>query len=631
MIIHIKYPFINNFIMLKITLSVLICVLVLVSVLMSFTFQASAEQSAAVNLSNSSGESERVQIFVQGENVYTVWTDDTPGNDDVFFAQSNNKGATFDVPINLSNNNGSSAFPRLLVSEPNIYVVWYDYTLGNSDILFAKSNDTGKTFHVITVKTPEPSYNPWIGTSSNYVYLVWNDGGRTSTVEYPNGEEIIVDVNTGNEEIIIGVSDNGGKTFEFTNLSNSPGQTSWNARIRVSEANVFVVWNEQSKDLSSSDIFFSTSSDNGSTFSAPINVSNNTKRSINAGIIASGNTIHLIWNQSTLDSADIFYAKSTDGGNMFSVPINLSNSTRFSQTSRDSQITVSGNIVSIVWWEESKQDSDVFFTRSVDGGLNFNKPLNLSRTSANSMFPQVISNEENMYVLWHDYAHGNGDIFLRKSTDLGATFGSIRNLSNDEDESNIFILGPQIFISENQVYTVWQNKDENSTDLFVTSFTQSKKQDEGQILLSTLNEAANIEIIIDRAKPEVEQITNFTLRFFEPEDGNLLKDVNYSFEILDYTGEIVANLQNQYAQTGVDFQSVTFLQEGPFTLLIDILGTGADKPFDTKYSGKASATITVVPEFPISAIISMGVVIGFVVVLSVYQKHKIGYSRNKSI
>jgi len=622
MIIHIKYPLISNFVMFKLTMSVIISFLVLVSILMSFTFQVSAEQSEAVNLSNTSGESERVQIFVQGENVYTVWTDDTTGNNDVFFAQSNNRGASFDDPINLSNNNGSSAFPRLLVSEPNIYVVWYDYTLGNSDILFAKSNDTGKTFHVITVKTPEPSYNPWIGTSSNNVYMVWNDGGKTSTVEYPNGKNILVDINTGNEEIIIGVSDNEGKTFEFINLSNSSGKTSWNARIRVSEANVFVVWNEQTARVGSSDIFFSSSTNNGNTFSAPINVSNNTKPSINAGIIASGNTIHLTWNQRILDSSDIFYAKSIDNGNTFSAPINLSNSSEFSQTVRDSQIAVSGNNVLIVWWEELEQDSDVFFIKSVDGGLNFSKPINLSQTSAKSIFPQIISNEENVYVLWHDYAHGNGDIFLRESTDSGATFGSIRNLSNDEGESNIFILGPQIFLSENKVYTVWQNKDEN-TDLFVTSFSQSEKHDEGQMLLSTLNEAANIEVSIDRKKLEIDQITNFTLRFLEPEDGNLLKDVNYSFEILDYAGETVVNLQNQHAQTGVDVQSVTFLQEGPFTLLIDILGTGTDKPFDTKNSGMVSATITVVPEFPISVIMSLAAVIGFVIVFSAYQKHKL--------
>ena len=168
-------------------ISVLFVILVLGSILTSFSLPVFAERIPAVNLSNSTGESTRVQLFVQGQNVYAVWTDDTPGNSDVFFTKSENIGASFETPLNLSNNNGSSAFPRLVVSEPNVYVVWYDYSPGQSDIFFGQSNDTGKSFNVINIRTPEPSFNPWIATWANYVYLVWNNGGRTTTIELPNG------------------------------------------------------------------------------------------------------------------------------------------------------------------------------------------------------------------------------------------------------------------------------------------------------------------------------------------------------------------------------------------------------------------------------------------------------------
>jgi len=255
------------------------------------------------NVSTTIGESRRVQIFVQGENVYSVWTDDAPGNSDVFFSKSI-KGAGFSEHINLSNNNGSSAFPRLVISEPNVYVVWYDYSPGQSDIFFAQSNNTGKNFNVIQIGSPEPSYNPWVASWANYVYLVWNDGGRTTTIELPNGESRIVDVNTGDEEILFGVSEDDGQTFEFSNLSESPGKMSWNARIRAHDSNVFVVWNEMTEP--ESDIFFSASSDNGETFSQPINVSNNPETSEDAGIAFSDNKIYLIWNQKTSDSFDIF-------------------------------------------------------------------------------------------------------------------------------------------------------------------------------------------------------------------------------------------------------------------------------------------------------------------------------------
>jgi len=605
--------------MFNLTLFTMISVFVAFSFLMAFTLNVYAEQTEVENVSTTIGESRRVQIFVQGENVYSVWTDDAPGNSDVFFSKSI-KGAGFSEHINLSNNNGSSAFPRLAVSEPNVYVVWYDYSPGQSDIFFAQSNNTGKNFNVIQIGSPEPSYNPWVASWANYVYLVWNDGGRTTTIELPNGESRIVDVNTGDEEILFGVSEDDGQTFEFSNLSESPGKMSWNARIRAHDSNVFVVWNEMTEP--ESDIFFSASSDNGETFSQPINVSNNPETSEDAGIAFSDNKIYLIWNQKTSDSFDIFYAMSDDNGETFGVPINLSNSSWRSQIIRDTQITVSGNNIFLVWYEDINQYSDVFFTRSIDGGLNFTKPINLSQSNAKSEYPQIVADNENVFVVWHDYIQGNGDIFLRESSDSGATFGSIRNLSDDKAESNIFILGPQIFFSENRVYTTWQNNFENSTDLFLTSFTPNEKQEEGKMLLSTLNEATNIEVSFDRKNLQIDELTNFTLRFFDSADGNPLKDVRYSFQISDSQGQSILNLQNQHSQSGINSHSVTFLQEGPFTILIDIQGTGTDPPFDTKSSGRASVTITVVPEFRNSVMISMVAIMGLAMIITLYHKFK---------
>ena len=48
-------------------------------------------------------------------NVYVVWTDDTPGNEeDILFASSTNNGQTFSSPPdNLSNNTGRSDEPQI--------------------------------------------------------------------------------------------------------------------------------------------------------------------------------------------------------------------------------------------------------------------------------------------------------------------------------------------------------------------------------------------------------------------------------------------------------------------------------------------------------------------------------------
>jgi hypothetical protein len=71
-------------------------------------------------------------------NIYVVWDDNTSGNWEIYFKNSDNGGATW-ITKRLTNNAGMSFFPAIAVDGPNIYVSWEDYTSGNSEIYFKKS------------------------------------------------------------------------------------------------------------------------------------------------------------------------------------------------------------------------------------------------------------------------------------------------------------------------------------------------------------------------------------------------------------------------------------------------------------------------------------------------------------
>ena len=73
-----------------------------------------------------------------------------PENYEIFFAVSQNGGQTFSAPKNLSNNIGASVDPQITSEGNNVYVVWKDNTPGNNDIFFTVSRDSGQTF-----STPE--------------------------------------------------------------------------------------------------------------------------------------------------------------------------------------------------------------------------------------------------------------------------------------------------------------------------------------------------------------------------------------------------------------------------------------------------------------------------------------------
>ena len=102
--------------------------------------------TTAKRLTNNAGYSESPAIALNGQNIYVVWRDSTPGNDEIYFKKSDNGGITWTTKERLSWNAGSSVFPVIAVDGSNIYVVWDDATSGNSEIYFKKSIDEGATW-----------------------------------------------------------------------------------------------------------------------------------------------------------------------------------------------------------------------------------------------------------------------------------------------------------------------------------------------------------------------------------------------------------------------------------------------------------------------------------------------------
>jgi len=561
-------------------------------------------ESNSINLSNTNGTSFHPQLLVQNDEIFAVWTDKSPGNSDTFFTRSTNKGISIENPINLSNNTGISAWPRFVVSGNDVFVTWYDYTLCKSEIFLAKSTDGGDKFETINLsETPGVSYNPWIASSNDILYVVWNDS------TFPDGSLPRYETecqegfdSTRHLDIFLAKSIDNGISFDTINLSNSA--FAWDSRIAVTEKNVYVAWNQKS-DLSS-DIFFSKSVDNGKSFSEPINLSNSKVDSLDSGIIVSENNVYIVWHEK-MPTSDIFFVKSNDNGKTFEEVINLSDSPSESKISRDTKMAISGNNIFVVWYEDTLDSYGVFFVRSTDGGKTFTHPVSLNPTSNKVEFSQVVAYNKNVYVIWQEYENESSEVFLRESNDLGATFGNIVNLSDTPAESILSVLGPQIAVTEDQVYTLWEDKTTEASDLYLKVFDQNQFFKEGVLNLQTSNGAVNVEIEIDQKSLEPDIPITFSLKFINPDSGQILENVNYSFSVEDSEGNVV-DMLNQLADNVVDNQTVTFSKTGPVTMEIDIQGLGIEKPYDTKHSGVANAVITVVPEFPIGVIGIMAIV-----------------------
>jgi len=221
----------------------------------------------------------RASMAVSENNIYLTWWDNKTGNNEVFFAGSNDSGKTFDEPINLSNAEGASADSNIAVAqENNVYVAWWDNKTGSWEVFSRASTDSGKTFGeavmlksigtspVNTLKAPPPttiSVDTLVAASGNSnEYVIWWDN------------------TTGNWEVVFAKSTDGGKTFgEPTNISNSPDARSIGARIAAQGNNVYISWIDIDENTRQKQVLFSSSNDNGKTFGNPVIVSGKTNSS----------------------------------------------------------------------------------------------------------------------------------------------------------------------------------------------------------------------------------------------------------------------------------------------------------------------------------------------------------------
>ena len=126
---------------------------------------------------------------------------------------------------------------------------------------------------------------------------------------------------------------------------------------------------------------------------------------------------------------NVFFTKSLDLGNSFSKPVNLSDDTANSQSPA---VAISdSNSVYVVWTDNSIGTYETFFTKSLDQGNTFSKVSVISGNVARSISPSISTYGNNVYVVWSDNAFGNPEIFFTNSVDNGSTFNMPVNINED--------------------------------------------------------------------------------------------------------------------------------------------------------------------------------------------------------
>ncbi len=377
----------------------------------------------------------------------------------------------FDEPVNLSQNHAVNWTSEIVAAGDQVFVYWLDYTRPSGQILAAHSGDRGMTFRNWNLSAEIPrSYPPAAAADKENVYVAW--------LGFPDPSDLFTTglfLSRSNDhgqtfEPPFDITGRGGYGEANMHIQNSILNVAWSGSDRHQDCCAYF-----------KTIYFAKSTDFGETFTEPVTATSNPPTwGIGSvpELAVDGNNVYVAWlgGRPGLMGSEMYFAPSTDGGKTFHKTINLSNNTEFQGMTRFPQLAVSSNGYVYAAWAQGRREDDfplldIFFARSLDGGETFSKPLNLSRSPrAPNLAPNMVTAGPNVYITWN----GGATILLSRSTDGGETFGEPQIISRAGFGPQISVIEKgkllQEGITEDIIYLVWYGgTDRNIAVLFSVS------------------------------------------------------------------------------------------------------------------------------------------------------------------
>ena len=312
----------------------------------------------------------------------------------IFFTQSHDGGTNWDnLPEtrNLTKSKGEAFGPSLAITKrgtTRAYVTYHDNSTGPYQVYLIKSKKKAKFKKPVNITTHDGgAFSPRIALDSNEaVNITWGDtlgGGR---------------------RVMFARSTDQGETFaEPVNISRSPGDA-FEPEIAVDQNGAInIAWEDTAPGANS--IMFSRSTDEGKTFSTPLQVSKGTAVASEAHIASdSAGRLSVVWVQGNEDEKQAYYARSTDGGQTFSDPITLSN-TEGASISKP-VVTTFQNTVYVAYQNEVRRDMQVYLVKSEDAGASFSNPVQVSNADNNKgrahSAAMVVDSKGVLHIVWID-------------------------------------------------------------------------------------------------------------------------------------------------------------------------------------------------------------------------------------
>ncbi|WP_455392838.1 hypothetical protein, partial [[Eubacterium] cellulosolvens] len=393
-------------------------------------------------------------------------------NFDAYFTRSLNDGGSYfkDYRVHIRQSEPDVA----VADDGTVYAVWCDYRLSDrGEIYFAKSYTGGQHFSVnkpISQNTSERGRgDPQMVYKDDVIYVIWQDARFGSE----------------NMTLIFFKSTDYGKTFSQEVEINKRFGNQINAAFTVDKhGKIHIVWEDYFNPGMgrTSDVYYSSSTDNGSTWSTPVLVNSRFENLASSkpciAINDSGSTREIYvgyMNRTTTGDVDICIAISQDNGATFKELINHVNDDISGETQANPVMDVGSNGAICMAWEDFRSglNWDIYFAKSINEGINFSTNILVNESIDNENHPDIAidpSNNNRITIIWQDsrntYSNFNYNIYMATSTNGGTSFPIPTRIDDTSTEVRHQRYPKLALDSSGSIHTIWEDHRNDNGDIY---------------------------------------------------------------------------------------------------------------------------------------------------------------------
>ena len=178
--------------------------------------------------------------------------------------------------------------------------------------------------------------------------------------------------------------------------------------------------------------------------------------------------VFAVWQDYRNDDADIYVARSVDGGATWGASTRVNHDAAGQwQSAPDIAVDAAG-IVHVVWSDSRAGDDDIYYSRSADGGQTWSTEVRVNDSSTGSQhLPAIAAQADTVCIIWVDGRVAlNRDVYVDCSADGGLTWDVDARVNTDTGAYSHY--APDIALgTAGRVHAVWHDtRNDSSWDIY---------------------------------------------------------------------------------------------------------------------------------------------------------------------